>query len=81
MPLPSGFDRTATYVGASGRASTYPLRKGAEAPRSLTMASGEVRELRMVQYDDVSVEDAFPVSDEQVLADAFRVVGMGVSHE
>lgn len=41
-------DRIATYSGPSGQASQYPLREGMEAPASITMRSGEVRELRVV---------------------------------
>lgn len=41
-------DRLAEYVGKSGQRSQYPLREGMEAPASITMTSGEVRELRVV---------------------------------
>jgi hypothetical protein len=61
--MQSGCDRIATYVGASGLASTYPIRAGVEAPASVTMTSGEVRPLVMVSYVE---------SESDALADHLR---------
>ena len=62
--LPSGFDRTATYIGASGRSSTWPLRIGQEAPASVAMPSGEVRPLVMVSYVETEQEPDLTVGME-----------------
>lgn len=67
--LPSGFDRTATYIGASGRSSTWPLRIGQEAPASVTMPSGEVRALVMIAHVETEApSDPLSVATEMEVA-------------
>lgn len=45
-------DRVVTYRGKLG-CSIYPLRAGADAPRTISAACGEVRTLERVDYVDL----------------------------